>query len=469
MMTTSSIKLNLIIKFIFFSFFGIITQSAWGQKIHLINTIDGIDVVFEKAEDLISNGYIYFKINNVNVFAPLDPSDRIRRIKASTYRYEGSEKQYRFKDRERYLFDFSFKGNTLQEKIEYRCPRKHLISIGVNDPKGMGEGRLNYAEKVASDFHKFIAESSFLPDYPFANQKELTDSSATCKSVSGFFDDCKESIRDNDVFIFLFSGHGKKIKEDEEDHFSMVLNEGYYEDIDLADDLKKLPKDSYKIVIIASCHSKLFIKALQDNHIENVTFFYAGEGLVPDGEFGKNLLAKLDSSRKTDFTLYSLATSTNPPGYSQPFLPYNETNNLFLYRANPTEPELKNSITVLPLNIIGKRAVPWKEKGIREKTSIILELASFTSTVTCGIIANDMFRKGSDAKQMNRYAQDYLNQGKNWAAATYVSGGVFIGSYLWHFCEANGFLKKATHERLSLKSYPIINSQYASLGISIAF
>ena len=139
-------------------------------------------------------------------------------------------------------------------------PELFILSVGVSKYKNANVSvkNLKYAHKDAIDLAEAFKKQTNL--YDIMRVIVLTNENATRKSIRDEFISFKKEITSNDLFVFIFSGHGLKeslITHDFDINDRRTTSLGKEELVELISDLK-----CNYVVLLDACHSGSFAKGI---------------------------------------------------------------------------------------------------------------------------------------------------------------------------------------------------------------
>ena len=335
----SSIRMNRVLmncvnKCLLFACFLLIALSANAQDYVYQNSVSGIDIVFPNRFDLDFGGSTKFRIfidgNQFDVDLP-NAAEQECRINADSY-------AFRYEDGHLYHIRFTLKRKngqeyTVEDKVTYRKPKLHGISVGVNERFGNYPTLVN-AQTSAADFFSSIKSNSFFPLYG-RGQSFLLSAGEETPSLNSFVScmgQMGQKVKESDLFVFYYAGHGTVTNDN---MFSFLLAGGERLSGDVfASLLKGLNPHSEKIIIVCSCYSKSLWHSIMG--VPNVSFVYASDSETSGDVFAENLISLLRQAQESEM-LYSDFFHTLINGHTEAgFFPKTFDKD-FIVSQSPTE------------------------------------------------------------------------------------------------------------------------------------
>ena len=174
-------------------------------------------------------------------------------------------------------------------------PELFIFSVGIKNYQNE-EYNLKYADKDAIDIADMWEKQTDL--YDVRKKIVLINEEATRANIRSKFDYFKERVTANDLFIFIFSGHGK---EEYLVPYDFDTNDPYASSFGMQDFTEKLKSLGCNYVILLdACHSGSFAKINQGKDITSTRSF---QNDVEEGN--RRLREALNSSDKNTIIITS--------------------------------------------------------------------------------------------------------------------------------------------------------------------
>lgn len=181
-------------------------------------------------------------------------------------------------------------------------PKLILFAVGVGDYTSGDINKLHYAAKDARDFVSTV-ENANLDDYTELVKHVYIDRDATRKNITSGLRSLMDEVRQDDVVMLYFSGHG--VQDGSETYFMTVNASSENPDDEavsfssLRNSIKKLIDRQVKVVVFMdACHAGAMIgtkgaaPALTELNVENAIEFYSctrGEKSAEDEKLGNGV------------------------------------------------------------------------------------------------------------------------------------------------------------------------------------
>lgn len=247
---------------------------------------------------------VTFKIktsDNVKIYVEIDGAPAVEVKRTSNKGAKISEGESCFVDNLPTITDrttnlvFFARGNSGTESERQRVtlryvgqvvkPKLFLFAVGVSDYVSKDVTKLRYAAKDACDFANTIEQSS-LDDYKALKKYIYINKAATRKNIINGLNELSREVRQGDVVMFFFSGHGH---QDYDETYFMTINASMSnpsdEGINFADlrnNMRKLTERQVKVIaFMDACHAGAMVGAkgaapkLTELNVENVIEFYS--------------------------------------------------------------------------------------------------------------------------------------------------------------------------------------------------
>ncbi len=151
------------------------------------------------------------------------------------------------------------KSITMMYTGEVRKPTLHIFAVGISEYPAADLQDLKYAAKDAQDFVKAVTHSN-LQMYSNINPVIILNQDATADNIRTRLTRLSRNVKQDDVVMLFFSGHG--INENE-DRFFLTYNvssvENYVNGVEFSFIRKRMKdmvsKNSHVIVFLDACHS----------------------------------------------------------------------------------------------------------------------------------------------------------------------------------------------------------------------
>ena len=139
-------------------------------------------------------------------------------------------------------------------------PTLHIFAVGISEYQAADLENLKYADKDAQDFVKAIMNSDLHIMYGNIDRTVILNQEATANYIRTKLTELKDNVKQDDVVMLFFSGHG--INENEESYFvtnNVLSAKEYYNGVEFDFIRKRMTdmvnKHSHVIVFMDACHS----------------------------------------------------------------------------------------------------------------------------------------------------------------------------------------------------------------------
>ena len=180
-------------------------------------------------------------------------------------------------------------------QLQAQKPELFILSVGIALYKD-SRLNLNYAANDARDLAEALQNQTTL--YDIVDIKVLTDGLATRNNIRQAFDDFQKKVTGDDLFVFIYSGHGM---EDALVPYDFDFNDPYATTLSKNDLRNKLTGlQCNHIILLDACHSGSFAKNILSKNTQ-----LSGDYRLSVEKASEELSMALSQSDKTTLTLTS--------------------------------------------------------------------------------------------------------------------------------------------------------------------